>query len=485
MKPTLTSEFNPLKKVLLHTPGPEHKQLIPWDGDHVLMGSDPRAYQELQQDHAYLKNFISKEIGSENVLELKTLLEEIFEKENYHYRYKVLQDTLHTMADTYIDHLQSRGIHLQSYQPAEIVKDLILGYPRSLTLNNGRLPNILIPPQREIMWMRDPAAVTPAGVMISSMARPRRQMEPQLLRTVFKYHPMFDPDTIFLDMVEFFREMNDDPTWSGISNKYLIEGGDVMVLSEDTLAIGVGKDEYIYSDRTSRQGFLLFVEKLLAADKKKKIKRIYQVNVPDLKGFIHLDTVFTMLGPKSAIAMPYIFGQPKPSGLSDAKLVLQQFVNWLRKNMGAKRTDLSRIPSAEDFENTGKVEVYDRAYIEKRGKIERTPEHSRYFLDQLVHDGILDSDKIVWIGGNPDDYHSPYEHLMTALFDQHNMAGNIFATQPFHVVAYARNPVTNHILQNHLYNMDPNAHVEFMSSNELRTDDGGPRCLVMPLEREP
>ena len=93
--------------------------------------------------------------------------------------------------------------------------------------------------------------------------------------------------------------------------------------------------------------FNLLVKKLLEADTEKKLKRIYFVNVPDLRGFIHLDTVFNQFAPQSAIAMPYVFGYPKPSLNISAKGVLQGFVRWLRQNMGTQATDLSRIPSEE------------------------------------------------------------------------------------------------------------------------------------------
>ncbi|MEL7063578.1 MAG: hypothetical protein AAFP00_07550, partial [Bacteroidota bacterium] len=70
MKPSIHSEFAPLQKVIIHTPGTEHQQLIPWEGDHVLMGNYPYAYQELQKDHGDLKQFLISEIGEENVWEI-------------------------------------------------------------------------------------------------------------------------------------------------------------------------------------------------------------------------------------------------------------------------------------------------------------------------------------------------------------------------------------------------------------------------------
>lgn len=484
MKPRITSEHATLKKVLVHTPGAEHDQLIPWEGDHHLMGPMPRVYSELQRDHEDLKKFISQEIGQENVLELSWLLEEIFDQADERRRAMILKDTLHNQAETYVDHLQARGIRLGNYPARKLVRDLICGYPRELRLNNGRLPNIIIPPKREMMWVRDSAATTPCGVMICSMASPRRWPEPTLVRSVFKYHPMFDEGTIFFDMVDFHRQLVEDDTWSGLDTPLLMEGGNVLVLSEDAIAIGVGKHDFLYSNRTTRPAFELLVKKLFEADTDNKLRRVYLVNVPDLRGFIHLDTVFNMVGPKSAIAMPYIFGHPDPLVEESPTRVLQRFVGYLRKSMGVNQTDLSRIPSRDMFEHAGKVEVYDRDYIQQNGKVQRLPQPARYFLDQLVEDGLLDMNNITWIGGPMENYVSPYEHLKVALFDQHNMAGNVFTVKPFRTIGYHRNLRTVEALRSQLHALSPDAHLELMSSNEIRTDNGGPHCLTMPLLRE-
>ncbi len=484
MKPCIKSEYAPLKKVLVHTPGPEHAQLIPWEGDHHLMGPMPRVHSELKRDHEDLKNFVSQEIGAEHVLELSKLLEEIFDNSDGRRRLQILRDTLHGTAENYVDHLQARGIKLESYESRRLVKDLICGYPRKLTLNNGRLPKIIIPPKRELMWVRDSAATTPCGVMICSMASPRRLPEPTLVRSIFKYHPMFDEGSIFFDMVEFHRQLDEDDTWSGLDSPFLMEGGNVLVLSETALAIGVGKHDFLYSNRTTRPAFELLVQKLFEHDRSQKLERIYMVNVPDLRGFIHLDTVFNMVGPKSAIVMPYIFGHPDPIVEESATRVLQRFVGYLRKTMAVNQTDLSKIPSRDIFDYAGRVEVYDRDYIRKTGKVTRLPQPSRYFLDQLVEDGLLDLNNVTWIGGDMEDYVSPYEHLKVALFDQHNMAGNVFTVKPFRAVAYHRNARTVGSLASHMKELSPDAHLELMSSNEIRTDNGGPHCLTMPLLRE-
>ncbi len=483
MKPIIKSEFAPLELVMVHTPGEEHDQIIPWEGDHVMMGSYPRVYRELQKDHRELKTHLQQQIGLENVLEISDMLKEVFENDDFQYRFDVLKDTLYGEAETYIDHLQARGIKLNKYPAEEIVRDLIQGYPRSLTLNNHRLPKIIIPPKRELMWVRDSAATTQVGVIITNMYSNRRKPETNLVRAVFKYHPMFDRDSIFMDMVEILRDIKDDPAWSGLTDHLLLEGGNIVVLNEECLAIGVGRYENLYSNRTTRAAFNLLVEKLFEADKEEKVKRIYMVNVPDLNGFLHLDSVFNMVGSKSALVMPYIFGHPDPIVEMSPKAVLQNFVYWLRRNIGENRTNMSRIPDRAMFDHAGKVEIYDRETYKKLGRIERSPQASRYFLDQLFEDGILDPESISWIGGPLKDYITPYEHLKVALFEQHNMAGNVFAIAPFQTVNYHRSPLTSNALLKDMKKKNKHAQVHLMSSNEIRTDSGGPHCLTMPLKR--
>ncbi|MEL7343044.1 MAG: arginine deiminase family protein, partial [Bacteroidota bacterium] len=182
--------------------------------------------------------------------------------------------------------------------------------------------------------------------------------------------------------------------------------------------------------------------------------------------------------------MPYIFGYPDPKVEANATRVLQRFVGYLRKSMGVNQTDLSLIPSRDMFQHAGKVEVYDRDYIKKHKTVTRLPQPSRYFIDQLVEDGLLDLNNITWIGGPMENYVTPYEHLKVALFDQHNMAGNVFTVNPYRAVAYHRNTRTVNDLSEKMKSLSPDAHLELMSSNEIRTDNGGPHCLTMPLLRE-
>jgi arginine deiminase len=65
-----------------------------------------------------------------------------------------------------------------------------------------------------------------------------------------------------------------------------LEGGDILVLREDMLAIG-------YSERTEKTT----IERLAESFKSQKspIKRIFVVAIPPARSYMHLDTVFTMI----------------------------------------------------------------------------------------------------------------------------------------------------------------------------------------------
>ncbi|MBR5315247.1 MAG: arginine deiminase, partial [Firmicutes bacterium] len=64
-----------------------------------------------------------------------------------------------------------------------------------------------------------------------------------------------------------------------------IEGGDVLVLDRETLAIGL-------SQRTTALGIECFAEKILHQS---AFKRVLIFDIPKSRAFMHLDTVFTMV----------------------------------------------------------------------------------------------------------------------------------------------------------------------------------------------
>jgi arginine deiminase len=55
MEIKVTSEYGPLKKVLIHTPGMEHENSLPWEGEYPLLSSSVIAVEEAAKERIKVK----------------------------------------------------------------------------------------------------------------------------------------------------------------------------------------------------------------------------------------------------------------------------------------------------------------------------------------------------------------------------------------------------------------------------------------------
>ena len=125
------------------------------------------------------------------------------------------------------------------------------------------LPNLYAP--------RDPFASIGDGVSIHRMYSVTRQRETIFAEYIFKYHP----------------EYKDTPKYYDRYNAYHIEGGDIQVLSDEVIAIGI-------SERTEPDAINLLAKNIFAS-KNNKFKYVLAFDIPDERSFMHLDTVMTRL----------------------------------------------------------------------------------------------------------------------------------------------------------------------------------------------
>ena len=103
------------------------------------------------------------------------------------------------------------------------------------------------------------------------MSTVARRREALLLRYMYRYNKDFAPEGTRL--------------WYDYDQEYSIEGGDVLVLSKDIVAIGL-------SQRTTAGGIERFAENIL---KESSFQKILVFDIPKSRAFMHLDTVFTMV----------------------------------------------------------------------------------------------------------------------------------------------------------------------------------------------
>ena len=279
----VTSEIGKLKKVCLHRPGDELLNLPPDELERLLFDDVP--YLEVaQQEHDRFAEIL-REQGVE-VLYLEKLVAEAFAANP-------------GARDEFLDqYLAEAGIHGQK-MPAivreylntftddlEFVKKTMAGVAKSeidmplassatlddlVSDHSDKQSDLIIDPMPNLYFTRDPGACVGEGINIHRMHTPARKRESLLLKYMFLYNRDF--------------AAQDNKMWYDLSDSYSIEGGDVLVLSKDIVAIGL-------SERTTVSGAETFARNLL---QNSDFKKVLAFDIPETRAFMHLDTVFTMV----------------------------------------------------------------------------------------------------------------------------------------------------------------------------------------------
>ena len=399
----LNSEFGKLKAVITHRPGREIERLTPHNTSELLFEDVP--YLEgMQDEHDEFRRLIHEAVGAQ-VYRLHDLLTETLM--NSKLKSRIFSETLASHnSDNLADDILAR------YSTSECASMLIAGIKvkelkkklRSTFLNDLEIEDYLINPSPNLYFMRDPAAIVQAGVICSHMKYSGRQGESNLLKKIFENHP---------DFAEFFSpiypvdvEGDELPT---------IEGGDVIVLSKHALAIGC-------SERTDEKAIELVARQVIANS---EVERVYQVDLPDKRNFMHLDTVFTII---------------------DENLI---------------------VTYSEAMNSVLQTCVYMQDGIDETGKITLNRECVNESIISVLKKEIPFLEVVETGAGNPD----------FSSREQWYDGANVFALSPRRVISYNRNKFTNRALK------EAGVEVIETSSSELSRGLGGPRCMTMPLWR--
>lgn len=274
----VNSEINKLKTVIIHTPGRELELMTPDTAEEVLY-DDILNLENAREQHAQLKGILQKVAQP---LEVGDLLIEILKNNKVH------DDLVKTIclrlnSPEQIDKL----INLE---PELLAKQLVTGtLILRDTLERFLSTNMYaIPPLPNLFFTRDAAMVINRHALISRMATGIRMDESIIMRYIFRHHPELNcSDEFMLDSADLNIE--------GIT----FEGGDILILREDTLAIGM-------SQRTSTKGIDYLIEHF---KREKSVKNIFVVLLPTHRAWIHLDMVFTMIDNDKAVIFPDLINQ--------------------------------------------------------------------------------------------------------------------------------------------------------------------------------
>ena len=237
----------------------------------------------MQKEHDEFTSLIRDSVGAQ-VYRLRDLLIEVM------FNNKIKQGLLaQTLIKT--DSISLQEDILARYSTAEIASMLIAGIKvkeiqgkiQSSVLERLDKEMYIVNPSPNLYFMRDPAAVVQDGVIGSHMKFSGRQGESGLLKTIFENHQDFKE--LFNQIYPVNTIEDDIPT---------IEGGDVIVLSAKALAIGC-------SERTDEKAIELVARQVL---NRSTVERVYQVDLPSKRNFMHLDTVFTIIDENLIVTYP-------------------------------------------------------------------------------------------------------------------------------------------------------------------------------------
>ena len=269
------SEIGKLNKVLLHRIGTEVDGLVP-DNFARLLFDDIPYLKVAQQEHDRFADLLRK-----NGVEVIYYADEVakaIEKPEIKDRF------IREMLDQ--SRFSSRGVreaiyaYLITMKPHDLVGKVIAGIrktdltdyePRTLAEKIDEAYPFYMDPMPNMYFTRDQGACIGNGVNIHHMSTATRRRESLLLRYMYEFNTDFAPAGT--------------EKWYDYDDPYSLEGGDILVLNKEIVAVGL-------SERTTAAGIETFARNLLNGS---DFRKVLVFNIPKKRAFMHLDTVFTMV----------------------------------------------------------------------------------------------------------------------------------------------------------------------------------------------
>ena len=180
-------------------------------------------------------------------------------------------------------------------QPAMLAEYLVGGVlkadlrpvqAQSLKWDMLRADDFLLPPLPNHLFPRDNSCWIYGGVSVNPMAKPARQRETVHIRAIYRYHPLFAN-------ADFVTYYGDDDLGHLPAT---IEGGDVHVLGNGAVLIGMG-------ERTTPMAVEILASALFDSG---QASTVIAVELPQSHAMMHLDTVMTMIDRTTFVLYPYI-----------------------------------------------------------------------------------------------------------------------------------------------------------------------------------
>ncbi|MCL2407282.1 MAG: arginine deiminase [Defluviitaleaceae bacterium] len=400
------NEIGKLKKVLLHRPGTELEQLSPNSLEDLLFDDIPYLEVARQEHDTFAEALRDQGVEVVYLTDLAAEAIKAYSPSKTAFANELIEQA-GGVAQFYAENHGLREYLISKSEP-ELVAQAISGFSVSdfgadkdeLSRLLGEDSEYILPPMPNLYFTRDPFASVGGGVVHSKMNRPIRHRETIFSKFIFDHHPDF------ADKMKFYYKSR----WP-----FSIEGGDILNLSSKVVAVG-------HSLRTSAKAIELFAKNLFA-DPESTAETVLVFEIPRVRAYMHLDTVFTQV--------------------DHDKFTIYA---GIQKDMHV--CALNKTRATGEFT----IDAYTAPLDEVLAKYLGLPKV------KLINCGGLDS--------------------VSSAREQWNDAANTLAVAPGVVICYNRNGITNRRLR------EEGITVIEIPSSELSRGRGGPRCMSMPLYRD-
>jgi arginine deiminase len=268
------SEIGKLNRVFLHRLGKELEGLVPDNFERLLFDDIPYL------DAAQYEHDCFADVLRENQVEVLYFADQaavaLADKD---VRHRFIKEFI---AESDVVSLHAReAIYLKDLSSETLIEKMISGVKKSdISLKTiATLSDIVAEsypyytdPLPNLYFTRDPGACIGNGLNIHCMSTKARRRESLFLKYMHKYNKTLFPEGT--------------PLWYDYAGPNNIEGGDILVLSPEIVAVG-------YSQRTSAEAIEIMAENLLKHSN--SFKKVLVFEIPKCRAFMHLDTVFTMV----------------------------------------------------------------------------------------------------------------------------------------------------------------------------------------------
>ena len=281
-QPHVDSEVGPLHSVLLHRPGDELKRLTPRNSDQLLFDAIPWVDRARAEHDAFAELLRSR--GTEVLLLRDLVVETLADDRARAAALRVAVDE-HRLGTDVATALRARLGELGAGGLAEVLfagltfEELAASAEGSLVARMSHPHDFAVEPLPNLLFTRDSSVWVADRVAVTSLAMPARRRESALTDLVYAYHPRFCGA----------------PRAYG-AHSAPVEGGDVLVLGPDVVAIGVG-------ERTTPAGAETFARSLITDG---VARTVLAVPIAQARASMHLDTVCTMVDRDAVVMYPAV-----------------------------------------------------------------------------------------------------------------------------------------------------------------------------------